>query len=249
MQGFYDGISGALVGERKKLLPEDLLVMEANRLVVSGRLDHPHLLNHLSFYNASFNCLKEEDLDIRFVFAKDQIQSVCTKWRLRFLPLTQFQSEVPSEVTISIEELNVRFGRNWETLFVLSHAEGFADENFGGESLVFAPTIQGNFYLVCKWGNKTSYSRVIKCFPLRSIESLLFFLIFLTITTVLLIPNKYLSTDLKADYLSMYRVAAFFHLIILFTGLTIFYLFAFNLPFSSQIWDSPVAFGKKKTKE
>jgi hypothetical protein len=56
----------------------------------------------------------------------------------------------------------------------------------------------------------------------------------------LAIPDRYLSTDTRATYFSMYRMAGIFHLLILNAGLTIFLIFAFHLSFSENNWDVPV---------
>jgi hypothetical protein len=168
---------------------------------------------------------------------------VCKKLHLRFLPSQAFEGEVPYEAILKIQELNAKYRKELTHFRILSTKSFFAEHDVKDQAMLFGQTLYGNYYHIHTWGQKLSSLRKVKFFVLRNFESLIGALLVLTLIEALLIPNRYLSTDTRATYFSLYRAAAVFHLLILNAGLTIFLLFAFHVSFAENNWDSPV---KKK---
>lgn len=226
--------------ERNATSKEDALLQEARKVLVQGRLSDKHILDNLRFYNSSFEFLDDEEIDMANVFSVSQLKSTAKKLHLRFLPSQAFEGEVPYEAVLKIKDLNNTYRKELKHFKILSTKDFFTEHHCKHQALLFAQTISGHYYLVHVWGEPLGNWRKTKFFVLRNFESLMATLFVFTLTLSLLIPDRFLSTDTRATYFSMYRMAGFFHLLILNLGFTIFILFAFHLNFSEYNWDSPV---------
>jgi hypothetical protein len=233
-------IARLLSYEKKRVSREEELLAEANRILVQNRLADKNILDNLKFYTSSFEFLDEEEVEAAKVFTLSQIRSTAMKLRLRFLPSQDYEGEIPYEAVLKIKELNRQHRKELKHFKILSTDTFFADPYCGSQALLFAQTLYGNYYLAHSWGKPLKPRRKMLAFPLRSFEMLALCLLTFTLLECLVIPNHLLSTDTRADYFSMYRIAAYFHLLILNAGLMIFLLFAFHLNFSEQVWNTKV---------
>lgn len=236
-------IENELFKEKNHATAEERLLHEAQKVLIKSRLTEKNILDNLKFYKSSFEFLDEEEVPAEKIFSLRQIRSTAIKSRLRFLPSQAFEGEIPYEAVLKIKDLNEKYRKELKHFAILSTEDFFADGSSKSQALLFAKTLYGNYFHIHTWGNLLKKRRKLFVFPLRNFE--IFALCILTITLIecLSIPNARLSTDWRAGYFSMYRMAAYFHLLILNTGLLIFLLFAFNHNFSENNWDSPV---KKK---
>lgn len=233
----------ALRGEKNRTSKEELLIAEANRVLIQNKLKDKNILSNLKFYNTSFELLDDEEIAAEKIYTQSEIKSVCKKLHLRFLPSQAFEGEVPYEAILKIGELNTTYRKDLKHFRILSTKKFFSEHEGKDQAMLFAQTLYGNYYHVHTWGQKLSSWRKVKYFVLRNFESLIAALLIFSLIEALIIPDRYLSTDTRATYFSMYRGAAIFHLLILNAGLTIFLLFAFHVSFAENNWDSPV---KKK---
>jgi hypothetical protein len=231
-------IEQSLQQEKSKNSTEDMLLEEANRILLKNRLNEKNILDNLKFYNSSFEFLDDDEVDARNLFTPQQIKKICIKYRLRFLPSQHYSGDIPYEALLKIKNLNKEFRKEIKHFKILSADSFFTDSNSNQQSLLFAQTLQGNYYLLHTWGLSYNRSRLIKYFPARSFETLLSIFLFLSVVETALLPNSLLSTDIHAGYFSMYRVAALFHLLILQCGLGVLYLMAAHFTFSANNWDS-----------
>ncbi len=233
-------IEHVLASEKRRTSKEEQLLAEAKKLLIQGRLSDKNVLDNLKFYNTSFEFLDEEEILTNKLFTKVQLISACKKLHLRCLPSQAFEGEVPYEAVLKIKELNTKYGKDLKHFKILSTKDFFSEPNSKHQALLFAQTLYGNYYHIHTWGEPLGNWRKLKYFVLRNFGSLAAVLMFFTLIECLIIPDRYLSTDTRATYFSMYRAAAYFHLLILNTGLTVFLIFAFHLSFSENNWDSPV---------
>lgn len=233
-------IEQVLKREKRRTSREDQLLAEAQKVLIRNKLREKNILSNLRFYNTSFEFLDDDEVEAAKLYSQAQIRSACKKLHLRFLPSQAFEGEVPYEAVLKIAELDKLYKKELKHFRILSTREFFADKNCTHQAMLFAQTLYGGYYHIHTWGRHLSPARRWKYFVLRNFESLLAVLVAVSLIECLLIPDRYLSTDTRATYFSMYRMAAFFHLFILNTGLTIFFLFAFHLSFAENNWDSPV---------
>ncbi len=233
-------IAIALQREKKNTSKEDRLLAEAKKELIRNKLHDRNILSNLKFYNTSFEFLDDEETPVEKIFTQTEIKTTCKKLHLRFLPSQAFEGEVPYEAVLKIDELNGKYRKELKHFKILSTKEFFSEHNSRHQAMLFAQTLYGNYYHIHTWGEPLSAGRKWKVFVLRNFESLISVILVFTLIISLAIPDRYLSTDTRATYFSMYRIAGFFHLLILFLGLTIFFLFGFHFSFSENNWDSPV---------
>ena len=232
-------IQQALESERKQLSQQDLLLQEAERILFKSRLSEKNILDNLKFYNSSFEFLDDDEIEKEKLFTKAQIKNLSKKLRLRFLSSQSYTGQIPYEAVLKIKELNALHRKDLKHFKLLSTARSFTLADRGEQAMLFAQTLCGNYYLLHMWGKPLSAWRSLRFFALRNFESLFCCLLLFSLAEALLMPTHLITTDAKAGYLSLYRIACIFHLVIFNAGFTVFSLFSFHLTFSESMWDSP----------
>jgi hypothetical protein len=159
------------------------------------------------------------------------------KLRLRFLPSQHSASDIPYEAILKIKEMNSIYRKDLKHFKMVSSADFFTRANADAPAMLFAQTLYGNYYLIHTWGKSFNKWRSMKFFALRNFESLFACLFLFTLAETFLMPNHLLTTDVKAGYFSLYRMACVFHLLILNAAFTVFGLFSSGLNFSESNWD------------
>ncbi|MGZ3884497.1 MAG: hypothetical protein ACXVP0_09545 [Bacteroidia bacterium] len=232
-------IQNELVRQRRRSLKKsDAVLDEVHKILKADLFKEHNILNNLKSYNKSFELLNEEGLDTNFVFKKEDIKAVAVNYRLRFLDSQVFEGDIPYEAILKIKHLNSEQGKDLRGFKILAQPYAFKDKTAKSELTLFAPTVYGNYYLVHKWGEDMKWYKKLTTFPMRRFETLFPSLLLLTLVTVLLVPTRQLTLDREATYWCGYRIAAFFHLLIFYSGFTVYMLFGFNKPFSNSIWES-----------
>ncbi len=232
-----NNLQQALESERKQPLQQDILLQEAERILLRSRLSDKNILDNLKFYNKSFEFLDDDEIEKDKIFTKAQIKNLCKKWRLQFLPSQNYSGELPYEAVLKIKDLNTTFRKDIKHFKILSTSSFFNQDNCANQAMLFAQTIYGNYYLIHKWGKALSKWRSIKFFATRNFESLFICLLIFSLTEALLMPTHLITTDERAGYFSLYRTACIFHLLIFNAGFTVFGLFSFHFKFSESNWD------------
>ncbi|MEO8762343.1 MAG: hypothetical protein ABI388_12275 [Bacteroidia bacterium] len=228
----------ALESERKQLSQQEKLLQDAERILFKSRLSDKNILDNLKFYNKSFEFLDDDDeIETEKIFTALQLKSICKKLRLRFLPSQFYQEEIPYEAVLKIKDLNIKYRKDIKHFKILSASSFFAENKKQHQAMLFAQTIYGNYYLIHAWGKPLNKWRSILFFSARNFESLFISILLFSLTEALLLPNNIISTDERADYFSLYRMACIFHLLILNAGFTIFILFSSRFTFSESNWD------------
>ena len=227
----------ALENERKELSKQEALLQEAERILFKSRLSDKNILDNLKFYNSSFEFLDDDEIEKQKTFTPAQIKNLCKKLRLRFLSSQSYSGEIPYEAILKIKDLNTAHRKDLRHFKIVSTKDFFASPQSDAAAMLFAQTLYGNYYLLHSWGKPLSKWRSAKFFPLRNFESLFICLFVFTLTESLLLPNHILTTDTKAGYFSLYRMACVFHLLIFNAAFTVFGLFSSRLHLSEQSWD------------
>lgn len=234
----------ALEKERKEPSGQDALLQEAQRILFKSRLSEKNILDNLKFYDSSFGFLDDDEIEKEKIFTPAQIKNLCKKQRLRFLSSQSYKEEIPYEAILKIKGLNTFYRKNLKHFKIVSTGGFFTSplppskgETQGVSAMLFVQTLYGNYYLLHSWGKPLRKWRSFRFFPLRNFESLFICLFTFTMIESLLMPNHLLTTDVKAGYFSMYRMAAVFHLLIFNAAFTVFGFFSSRIYFSDSIWD------------
>ncbi|MFL5751970.1 MAG: hypothetical protein ACJ76F_01075 [Bacteroidia bacterium] len=217
---------------------EDKLLEEARRLIIAEQFSDKYILQNLKSYNRSFELVNEEESREEDLFRIEEIRNTCINYRLKFLDSQLYPGEIPYEAILKIKNINKVQHKDIRHFKILAPAEDFNEGKKVQDTLLFAKTVYGNYCLIHQWGTPLKASRKLTSFPFRNFECLIFCVLLFTFCLTMAIPTRRLTTDVKADYLSMYRIAAFFHLLILNGGFTIYLAVAFRLKLSSTTWDS-----------
>lgn len=226
--------------ERKKLRKEsDELVLEAQRILINDTFSEKKILDHLKQYNQSFELLNEDDIDKSNLFTLAEIKTFCIKNRMRFVDSNYFKGEFPYEIVLKIKDYNRFQKKDLRHFKILCPAELLANKDSKSPAALFCRTMYGNYYLIHTWGENLPSKRIILNWPLRNFETFSVFMLIIVGIITLILPNSLLTTDVHAEYFSMYRAACFFHVLILFVGFVVFRMIATNKGLSSSVWDSP----------
>lgn len=221
----------------KKRSHEDALLDEVKNILSADLIKENKILGNLTFYNKSFELLNESEINPSLVFSLEEIKNICVKYRLRFLDSQFYKDEFPYEAILKIKDLNTEYKKDLKGFKVLAQAEAFSKKEKDLPCLLFAPTINGNFYLIHSWGKEYKWHRKPLLFPIRTFETLMLSVITFTFLVDISIPVRFVTLDSSAPYWCGYRVATFFHLLIFFTGFTAYATFAFNKNFSKSNWN------------
>jgi len=217
---------------------EDVLLDEVNRILIAGQFSEKNVLKNLKSYMNSFELADEKITLSSSIFVKREIEKMCIENRLRFLDSKELVSEIPYEAILKIKEINASQGKELKHFKIISTREFILGRNNEDNAALFAQTVYGNYLLIHQWGKGFSNTRKVVYFPVRSFEKLFLSVLFLSLIITFILPTNLITTDYRADYFSMYRIACFFHVTIFVTSFTVFGLFSFHSDLSNRNWDS-----------
>ncbi|MDI1355438.1 MAG: hypothetical protein PSX36_10990 [bacterium] len=237
-------ISKQLNHSRKKSRGTDEQILaEVKRILNNDLFAENKILEHLGKYNQSFRFLDEEEVGSEFVYSELALKQVAVAHRLKFLESKFFKQDIPYEAILKIKSLNNQFKKELNEFRILAPHKTFLKKGEFEQSSLFVGTNHQNYYLIHSWGKELKWHRQLKYLPLRSFETLAGSIILFTLILTLSLPTEFITLDAKANYWCGYRAAAFFHLLIFNSGMTIYFTFAFALNFSSSIWNKLKDFG------
>lgn len=221
----------------KKRNQEDVLIDEVKNILSSDLLKENKILSNLKFYNKSFELLDESEVDKRFIFSVDEVKKICIKYRLRFLDSQYYRNEFPYEAVLKIKDLNTLYHKDLKGFKILAPAKAFSKKEKNLPGLLFAPTFNGNYYLIHSWGKHYKWYQKFLLFPAQTFETLLLSIALFVLILALSLPVELITLDRSAPYWCGYRIATYFHLLIFFCGFTAYATFAFNKNFSKSNWN------------
>lgn len=238
---FQNNLSCAVINELEKLKTsrkeEDWIILEARNLLRQNALKSKLNLDTNDFFEK--NTLDENETGYEHVYTIDDIKTIAILYRLCFMDINYFKKNIPTVAEVKLEYLNQQYEKNITGLKILSYRENFSTpsypKNYG---LLFAPTKNGNYYLIHQWGAPISQSRKWKYLPLRSFETLAISIALFTLIVDLILPTRLITLDHHATYWSGYRLGVYFHLLIFFGGLSMFIVLGFFKNISKNIWNT-----------
>ena len=159
------------------------------------------------------------------IFHLNEIKSLCTKYRLRFLDSRLFKGEIPYEALSKVKALQKDHEQEIESFKMVAPAPMFNLENKDKDPLLMIPLGNNHYYLVHKWGKDLHPLRALMVFPFRSFKTLLFTVAALAALVVSLFPDSMLMGPYDQHSWNI-RVIFFFYLFLAFSGLTALYGFS-----------------------
>jgi hypothetical protein len=177
------------------------------------------------------------------LFSIEDIKRICIRYRLRFLDADLFKGEIPYEVTQKIKQLNKTYNSTLSGFKIMAPSRLFKLSDADADPMIFAPTADGKFYLIHKWGTDFAWYKKIISLPTRSFENLLITLIVLSLIITFITPNNLIVPDSPVsdnsmfEYWGFHRIGYFFHFLILALAFTTFIWFSFHKNFSSEEWN------------
>lgn len=232
-----DLIKEAAVLRKKRQASGGTLVSEAHKILKKDLFAENKILQNLSLYKTSVLVADEEDLDSSKILSLEEIKTLATLYRLKFLESKYFKPEIPFEVIGRLQNLNEDYKKHISDFYILSVPESFEKADTKEKAFVFLKTNYDNYYLLHNWGKELSKRRKLAYWPLRKFENLVVAVLIVTLIIDLSLPTRLITLDRSAAYWSGYRAAAFFHLLIFNSGVTVYFTFAFARNFSSTVWD------------
>ncbi len=222
----------------KKGKSEDLVISEVYKILNNDLFQDKKVLENLTLYNRSFELVNEEDSDVFHVFSLDNIKQIAIEYRLKFLDSQHYKREIPYEAILKIKNLNNSQGKDIKNFKILAPVENFRKDGNDVSLLLFAPTNHGNYCLIHKWGEELKWNRKLMSWPMKKFETLLFSVALISLILAVSLPTRLIWLPQHADYWGMYRVGAFFHILIFNMGITAYISFAFGKNFSSNTWNT-----------
>jgi len=177
-----------LIKENRKInTPLELLVIKEYERI--GHLEENDALQRVGLHRVAKagRLLKQERADKlkqtkefnkERVFHVSQIEAICNKYYLRFLPAHKYNSTIDSDLPNRISTFEVSYGTTCTTgnTYIAAPEESFELEEKDKDPLFFYKINEDYFYLIHKWGNDLSIFRRVKsllsntyfCVPLTS---------------------------------------------------------------------------------
>ena len=178
-----------------------------------------------------YNQFDFEQLEIKRIFHRDTIKKTCINYRLRFLDLDHFKSDVPLEAIESIQALEQAHNTELQNMKIVAPSKLFKLKN-ADDPLLFVPIGNEYYYLIHKWGEEFNYLRKLLVLPFKNIDNLTVFSIlvsaFFALVGKLFMPSL---TSSEVFILFLFLVKGF-----IFIFFYMFFLTRRN--FSESIWNS-----------
>jgi hypothetical protein len=105
-------------------------------------------------------------------YNESQIRSICVRYRLRFLSIQLFAGEVPYEVLSTMKSYVHRHSDVSIVFHILAPTDFFLLKNQYAAPLLFASNSDGQFELICQWGNQLPWFIPIIRYPYRDFRSM-----------------------------------------------------------------------------
>ena len=167
------------------------------------------------------------------IFHISQIKKICITYRLRFLSTRFFKGELPQDAIFEVKALEKKHETALKGFQMIAPAKYFRLEN-ADDPILFAPIGNQYFYLVHKWGQDLHPLRKLMMWPLKNLETLIFFSFFFSF---------FLSFGIREIFFSKFQETSQFLIIFMYTfkslvALIFFYGISLGKNFSSGNWNS-----------
>lgn len=176
------------------------------------------------------------NLDSDKIFEISAIKSLCTKYRLRFLPTKYFKSDFPIEAMRAIKDAEQQHHTEIKNFMIIAPSGLFKLEDANKDPLLFVPLENNKFYLIHQWGNDLAWYRRFLAWPLKSFSKLVSSIILLSIITASIIPGFIISSSV--NYFSFGRLVFAIWLMLSISAIVSYLWFTLNQKFSEDAWNS-----------
>jgi hypothetical protein len=219
-------------------LQKEKLVQQARLLLEEAAVHDQVIIDSLQKENEP-NILSLLELNAAEVYSLAEIEKICIRHRLRFLPSKHFNARFPYEAIEQIKLLENKYHCTLSDFHIMAPASLFKLEDPEKDPVLFARINESQFLFIHKWGRDMSPLRRLIVYPLRNLESYVTFLISFVFMLSMLVPENWLMrTDAMKDQIVQLRILFFFHYMILLGGMSIFFGFSFYKNFSESVWKS-----------
>jgi hypothetical protein len=164
-----------LLAENKKIITakELLFVQEYERVVEVfnddslNRIGVTESIDEGYWIKRKNESLKKEaeDFDKSRVFHISQIESICNKYYLKFLPSSRYKGALDNDLPFKINNFEASYGVKCESrndygnTFIIAPPESFNLQEKPLDPLLFYKINEEYFYLIHKWGNDLNITR------------------------------------------------------------------------------------------
>lgn len=196
-----------------------------NVLTVGSRIENKINLNELQI----------EKFDRTKVFNIKQIEKICDKYYLKFLPTKFYNGSIDSELPNKISEFETTYSVTCysDKSFILAPRNSFQLEEKPKDPLFFYKINDEYYYLIHKWGNDLSILNRFKSILSKKITTIVFYL-FMLFCVNCIFKSTYIEN--KIIFNGLYIIISFFvNLIYYFENDRIFTFYKENNPFSQYI--------------
>ena len=193
----------------------------------------PTSINSFKKSNQNYNQFDFDLLETNCIFHRDAIKKICIDYRLRFLNLSYFKSDVPVEAIERIKALEKSHKTEVKHMKIVAPSKLFRLKN-ADDPLLFVPIGNDYYYLIHKWGNDLHPLRRLMMWPFKNIVTSIISILLLSLLLTSMMPlglfgSQSNSSDFLLIFLFMFKSIA---------AVVIYYAFASGKNFNRAIWDS-----------
>jgi hypothetical protein len=153
--------------EKQKELDTDIL----KRVGLSSTINQGFKLDN----KIKLNELQLEKFDKTKIFNIRQIEKICDKYYLKFLPTELYQGTIDKDLPSKITEFETTYNMrcDFRDAFILAPKSSFKLEEKPKDPLFFYKINEENYYLIHKWGDDLNIFNRIKSFFSKPISTIL----------------------------------------------------------------------------
>lgn len=231
-------LAEALAKERQTELErqQQALLSEARDLAAGIRPRKEHAARKQTEERPAVSLLERKNWDENSLYSQAEIRRVAIHYNLRFLPAKSYRNALPYPVHLKCTALEIELDEAPE-LFILTDQGNFRAPFAEGEHLVFAAVGENKFFLIASWGKPYPLSRLVLGYPFRSISSVMLTTLVAALLVMLITPTAFITRETAAPYWSLLRLAYYFHLVILFGAILIYYLVGLRRYLNDGAWN------------
>lgn len=220
---------------RKKEMKQEALLEEVRKILNKSNTEAEILqrLNHEDPESSDGNNFNFDLLESGKIYHISQIKKICIHYRLRFLSTKYFKGDIPGEALAAVRETEIHHDITLKGFRILAPAKYFRLEN-ADDPMLFAPIGNQYFYLLHKWGTDIHPLRKMAVWPLRNLETLIFFSF---------VASFFLTFGIREVFFSKFRETSEFLILFMYSfksiiALIFFYGISLGKNFSSGNWNS-----------
>jgi hypothetical protein len=217
---------------RKKSSSDENVLEEVYSILNQNELARNSIKSTLtSESSTNANAFDFDLLETDKIFHINQIEKVCTNYRLRFLNSSLFKNEIPEEAISQIRYLEKKHAFTLEGFKIMAPSKAFNLKTYD-DPLLFAPIGNDYYYLIHKWGNDLAWYRKLAVLPFKNIIT---FTVFCFLTSLLL---TYLTPETKlSKSVSFAPLIIFLFMFKSIVGTVAYYFFMMGKNFNNMIWN------------